>query len=93
MRRLGEEVADVLVCAVELLGEYVHLEPVAGRQDHGLGDVFARGEVRQRLGQARLWNRHALEQVERHRAVVQAYDYDRQAPILLVLRRSEEHPS
>ena len=61
MGRLSEEVADILVCAVELLGEYVHLDPVAGRQDDGLGDVFTRREVRQRLGQARRRHSHALE--------------------------------
>ena len=86
MGHLGEEVADVLVRTVELLGEYVHLDPVAGRQDHGLVDVLARREVGQRLGQARRRDRHALEQVERHGAVVETYDYDRQGPILLVLR-------
>ena len=37
---LGEEVPDVVVGAVELLGEGVDLDAVAGRQDHRLGDVL-----------------------------------------------------
>ena len=58
---LGEEVSDVLIGAVELLGEGVDLNPVAGRQDDGLGDVLARAQVGQRLGQAGCRDRHPLQ--------------------------------
>ena len=75
-RQLGEEVADVLVGAVEPLGDGVDLGAVARREDDDLADVLARREVVEGLGQARAVDRHPLEQVERHGAVVQSDDDD-----------------
>ena len=72
-----EELPDVLVATVELLGEGVDLDAVAGREHHRLGDVLTRGQVGKRLGEERLGDRHALEKVERNGAVVQSDDDDR----------------
>ncbi len=72
-----EELPDVLVATVELLGEGVDLDAVAGREHNRLGDVLSGGQVGQHLGEERLGDRHALEQVERNGAVVQADDDDR----------------
>ena len=73
---LGEEVADVLVGAVEPLGDRVDLGAVAGGEHHGLGHVRARDQVVQRLRQRGIADGHALEQVERRAAVVQPDDDD-----------------
>ena len=43
---VGEEVAHLLVRAVEPLGDDVHLGAVAGRQDDDLGGVLALGQAR-----------------------------------------------
>ena len=73
---LGEEVADVLVGAVEPLGDGVDLGAVAGGEHHGLGHVGARDQVVQGLRQRGIADGHALEQVERRAAVVQPDDDD-----------------
>ena len=78
-RQVGEEVAHVLVAAVEPLGHRVDLGAVARRQDHRLGQVLPRAEVVQGLGQPGVVDRHPLEQVERRGAVVQSDDDDRHA--------------
>ena len=57
----------------------VDLGAVTGREHDDLGHVLATAQVVERLGQATLGDRHALEQVERHGAVVQSDDDDRHA--------------
>ena len=64
-RHLGEEVADVLVGAVEALGDRVDLGAVARGEHDGLGDVLAGDEVVEGLGQRGVADGHPLEQVER----------------------------
>ena len=88
-RDLGEEVADVLVGAVEALRDGVDLGAVAGGQHHGLGHVGAGDEVVQRLGQRGVADGHALEEVERRAAVVQPDDDDGHAVVSLRLRARE----
>ena len=71
--------ADVLHRAVEALGHDIDLGAMTGGEHHDLGHVLAPAQVVERLGQASLGHGHALEQVERHGAVVQSDDDDRHA--------------
>ena len=75
-RDLGEEVADVLVGAVEPLGDGVDLGAVAGGEHDRLGHVRAGDEVVQGLRERGVADGHALEEVERRAAVVQPDDDD-----------------
>ena len=75
----GEEVADVLHAAVEALGDHVDLGAVARRQDDGLAHEVAAHQVAQGLGQVLGRDGHALEDLERDRAVAQSDDDERHA--------------
>ena len=86
---LGEEVADVLVGAVEALGDGVDLGAVARGEHDGLGHVGAGDEVVQGLRQRGITDGHALEEVERRAAVVQPDDDDGHAVVSLRLRARE----
>ena len=70
---------DVLHRTVETLGHDVDLGAMAGGEHHHLTHVLASAQVVERLGQATLGDGHALEEIERHRAVVQSDDDDRHA--------------
>src|SRR5581483_8824412 len=76
---LGQEVAHVPDGAVEALGLGVDLGAHARGKQHGFEDVRAVMQIVQGLGQTGLGHGHALEQLERHRPVVEAHDYDRHA--------------
>ena len=78
---LGEEVADVLVGAVEALGHRVDLGAVAGREHDRLRDVLAGHEIVQGLRQRGVTDGHPLEQVERRAPVVQPDDDDGHAAV------------
>ena len=78
---LGEEVADVLVGAVEPLGHRVDLGAVARGEHDGLGHVLAGDEVVERLRQRGIADGHPLEQVERRAPVVQPDDDDGHAAV------------
>ena len=78
---VGEEVAHVLHRRVEQRGVRVDLGAVARGEQHDLGEVLARraSDVRAPWAGASGAHRHALEQVDRHRAVVESDDDERHA--------------
>ena len=75
---LGQEVADVLVGPVELLGHRVDLGAVARGEHDGLGHVLAVHQVVEGLRERGVADGHPLEQVERSAPVVQSDDDDGQ---------------
>ncbi len=88
--KVAQEVAYVLVRAVEALGDGVDLGAIARGEHDRFTDVGARGQIMQRLGQTLLRDDHPLEQFEWHRPVVQTDDDDRhalQAPSRRPVRR------
>ena len=76
---VAQEVADVGVRAVELLGDRVHLGAVARAQHRDLADVVAGGEPGHRLADRVRGERDPLEQGERTAAMVHSDDEDRHA--------------
>jgi hypothetical protein len=61
----ADELADVLVTAVEPLGVGVDLDAVASRQHDDLGEIVGRTEVGQRLRDVVGRDRHPLKHSER----------------------------
>ena len=56
----AEELADVLIATVELLGVSVDLDPVAGRQHDDLTQVIGGAKIGKRLGDVVGRDRHPL---------------------------------
>ena len=79
----AEELAQVAVGTMELLGDGVHLGAVAGRQHDGLADVRTRHQSVDRLGDRMIGDRHALEKCEGTSAVVHPENDDRHGGYLI----------
>ena len=73
----AEELADVLIATVELLGVGVDLDPVAGRQHDDLTQVIGGAQIGKGLGDVVGRDRHPLENRERGRPVVTTDGDDR----------------
>ena len=78
-RPLDQQPGQLLDAAVEAVDVGVDLEPVAGRDHRGLGDVLAGGDVAEQLGRSLGVDGHPLEQRDRSGAVGDAHDEDAHA--------------
>ncbi len=74
-----QEPRELLDRAVEAVDDRVDLDPVAGRDDGGLGDVLAGGDGLHELGYGVPLGRDLLEQRDRGGVVADADDQDAHA--------------